>query len=93
MQSVSDKTLFNYEDFKSSFNDSWDYYIANDKINFKEYSHIEIEDYKNIYEKNFSYLKLLSETNYGKANFINALIATFVSILALILSLLALFIR
>lgn len=93
MQSASDKTLFNYEDFKSSFNDNWDYYNANDKINFKEYSHVKIEDYKNIYEKNFSYLKLLSEVNYGKANYINALIATFVSILALILSLLALFIR
>lgn len=92
MQSVSDKTLFNYEDFTNSFCENWDYYIANDKINFKEKINIKIDDYRNIYKKNFLYLKLLSEVNYGKANYINALIATLVSILAVILSMLALFV-
>lgn len=92
VQSVSDKTLFNYEDFTNSFCENWDYYIANDKINFKEKINIKIDDYRNIYKKNFLYLKLLSEVNYGKANYINALIATLVSILAVILSMLALFV-
>lgn len=92
IQSVSD-----YDDYLktaeiySEFNKSWDFYTGNDKEDIKVWQNKSTEDYRTIYEKNFSYLKMLTEMNYTKSNHMISVFATIISVVATIISLIAIF--
>lgn len=92
MQSSTEYEFPHKNDFYEDFNSHWDYYISNDITDLKEFNNKNsIPNYQKIYQDNFSYLSLLSEMNYTKSNQFKSLITTIASILAIVISLLALF--
>ncbi len=78
-------------DFYKHFNSNWDFYLCNDKENFKDFNHkYRKTNYQKIYQDNYSYLKILSEINYTKSNQRIAVIATIASVIAVLISLITL---
>ena len=90
MQSVSEIENKNVKDFDETFDKEWDFYISNDKTDLKDYQKEGLQNYKKIYRNNFEYLKLLSDMNYTRSSHINAIVATFASIVATVISIIAL---
>lgn len=90
MQSVSETESRREESFYEEFDKKWMFYISNNQTELSEFHKESILEYKKIYADNFSYLNLLSEINYTKSNHRNTIIATIVSILATVISLIAL---
>ena len=64
------------------------FYAFGKKGDLKEYHKSDIAKYKKIYENNFSYLKLLSEINYTKNNQRLTVLAIFISVIAIMVSVL-----
>ena len=92
IQSLSDYEYPRASNFYSKFNKHWDFYIGNDKDNIKKWHGNNLKKIKNIYEKNFSYLKLLTEMNYTRSNHTISLLAMLVSVIAAMISLIAIFV-
>lgn len=90
MQSVSEIENKKIDDFYEKYNDGWDFYIFGNKKDLEEFHKNSTAKIQEIYKDNFEYLKLLSEMNYAKSNHINAFVATFVSIMAVIIALISL---
>ena len=78
------------ESFDDQFVEKWNFYISNDKSDINTLFHNKTEDIKAILDENFQHLKLLTELNYSKSNWIVAVIAAIASVLATIISLIAL---
>ena len=72
------------EDLIKGFNNNWDYYIGNNKDNIENDRHIEIKRYKEIYEHNYEYMKVLAEINYTKSSQTLALLSLIVAVIAII---------
>ena len=85
-QSISNIHTKMDKDIYTELGKEWAYYIANDEKDFSEHTNISLDDYKSIYNDNFSYLKLISEMNYTKSNHINTIVATIVAIIAAVIS-------
>lgn len=90
MQSVSETENKNVDDFGKNYEKEWDFYMSNEKMDLKEYYKEDLQNYKKIYRNNFEYLKLLSDMNYTRSSHINAIVATFASIVATVISIIAL---
>lgn len=90
MQSVGDSENRNNKKFFKKFNKSWDFYINHKKSKIKEYPVYSTDKMKEIYEDNFSYLKLLVEMKYTKSNRRISIMAVLISIIATIISVIAL---
>lgn len=93
IQGLSDHERRRTDEFHEKFCGMWELYEGNDKSDLIEYCGNRVEEYKDIYEKNFSYLKLLSEMNYTKSNQVNTLVATAASIVATIIAVISLLIQ
>ena len=78
------------ESFDDQFAEKWEFYISNEKSDINTYFHDNTKEFKSILEENFQHLKLLTELNYSKSNWIVAVIAAIASVLATIISLIAL---
>ena len=78
------------ESFDDQFIEKWDFYISNDKSDINTEFDNKTEYFKAILDENFQYLKLLTELNYSKSNWIVAVIAAIASVLATVISLIAL---
>ena len=91
LQSISDYTDHRSPNFYSEFKKTWDFYIGNDKDDLKKWYGNSLKKTKMIYEKNFSYLKMLTEMNYTKSNHIISIIAVLISVIATIVSLISFF--
>lgn len=76
--------------FHKKFNENWILYSGNEIVEFKYIFRRDLSKYQKIFEKNYSHLKVLSEINYTKNNYRSALVATFVSIIATIISIISL---
>lgn len=90
MQSVSESENRESENFFEEFNKTWDFYKGNKRANLEEYPVYSMDKIKQIYQDNFSYLKLMIEMKYTKSNKRISIIAVLVSIIATIISLTAL---
>lgn len=91
LQSISDYTDHRSPNFYSEFKKTWDFYIGNDKDDLKKWYGNSLKKTKMIYEKNFSYLKMLTEMNYTKSNHIISIIAVLISVIATVVSLISFF--
>lgn len=92
-QSLTDDEYPMFEDFEKEFYENWDFYVSNEKEPFDKWHHVDAIKLKSIYQKNFEYLNLLVEMNYTKSNKMLSVIATVTSILATIISLVAIFLN
>jgi len=90
MQSMSEIENKEFNNFYREFESKWEFYMSNDKTDLKEYHKNGITKIKEIYKDNFSYLRLLSEMNYTKSNYINSIVASVTSIIAIVISVIAL---
>ena len=88
LQSVSEVESRKEKDVYAAFNKSWEFYAFGKKEDLKEYYESDIAKYKKIYDNNFSYLKLLSEINYTKNNQRLTVLAIFISVIAIMVSVL-----
>lgn len=88
-QSLTDDEYPVFGDIEKEINEKWDFYISNEKESFDKWHFVGAEKVKNVYQKNFDYLKLLIEMNYTKSNKILSVIATITSVLATIISIVA----
>ena len=93
MQSLSDCDFIESQNFYENFNKSWEFYVGNDKAELDDWFKDELIKFRNIYEKNFRHIKLLTEMNYTKSNYIVAIIATIASVVATVISLVAMFVN
>lgn len=87
---VSESENRESENFFEEFNKTWDFYKGNKRANLEEYPVYSMDKIKQIYQDNFSYLKLMIEMKYTKSNKRISIIAVLVSIIATIISLTAL---
>lgn len=88
LQSVSEVESRKEKDVYTAFNEAWDFYVFGKKEDLKKYHENDIAKYKKIYENNFSYLKILSEINYTKNSQRLTVLAVFISVIAIIVSVL-----
>ena len=65
---------------------NWDFYFGEEKENFESFYYFRTNKIKEIYDKNFNYLKILTELNYSKSNHIISIVAVVASIIATIIS-------
>ena len=91
IQSISDYNYLKTSEIYADFDKSWDFYIGNDKEDIKKWQNKNTDDYRTIYENNFSYLKMLTEMNYTKSNYVISVFAAIISVVATIISLIAIF--
>lgn len=77
--------------FSDEFDKNWEFYVANDKQDFRKHVENFAVDFQAIYQENFSYLQMLSEMRYTRMGFINSIVATIISVVAAIVAILALF--
>lgn len=92
IQSLSDYEYPNSSKFYSEFNDSWDFYVGNETEDIKKWHGNNLKKIKNIFERNFEYLKVLTEMNYTRSNHSISIIAAIISVVATIISLIAIFV-
>ncbi|MCI8792282.1 MAG: hypothetical protein HFG38_05675 [Eubacterium sp.] len=90
MQSVAESENRNNKKFFKKFNKSWDFYINYKKSKIKDYPVYSTDKIKEIYQDNFSYLKLLVEMKYTKSNRRISIVAVLISIIATIISVISL---
>lgn len=90
MQSVAESENRNNKKFFKKFSKSWDFYINYKKSKIKDYPVYSTDKIKEIYQDNFSYLKLLVEMKYTRSNRRTSIVAVLVSIIATIISVIAL---
>lgn len=79
-----------FSNFKKKFNDKWILYSSNEAVEFEQIFQRDLSKYQKIFTENYSYLKVLSEINYTKNNYRSALVATIVSIVATLISIISL---
>ena len=82
-----------YSSFATTIKNNWSFFEGNDEIEFDTVFEKDISYYKSIFDNNFQYLKLLSETRYTKSNNRATIISTVASLLALVISILAIFVH
>ncbi|MBE6692194.1 MAG: hypothetical protein E7586_02525 [Ruminococcaceae bacterium] len=92
IQSLSDYEYPNSSKFYSGFKESWDFYVGNETEDIKKWHGNNLKKIKNIFEKNFEYLKVLTEINYTRSNHSISIIAAVISVVATIISLVAIFV-
>lgn len=91
IQSLSEsENRIDISNFKKDFEDSWTTFVSNDEVQLEKLFHKNLSYYRNVIKENYSYLNMLTEINYTKANTISSIVATIVSIIATIISVLAL---
>lgn len=78
------------ESFYDQFIEKWEFYISNEKSDINTVFNDKTKQFKSILEENFQHLKLLTELNYSKSNWIVAVVAVIASVLATIISLITL---
>lgn len=91
MQSLTDGRTKSFENIDEEFAKNWDYYYSNEKQEFKEFNVNYLSKLRNVYSKNFEYLKILTELNYTKGNKWISIAATVISVIATIISLIGIF--
>jgi hypothetical protein len=87
MQSLTDGRTKIFDNIDEEFAKNWDYYYSNEKKEFKDFNIDYLAKLRNVYSKNFEYLKILTELNYAKSNKFISIIAVGISVVAFVLSL------
>lgn len=85
IQGLSSVETKKISDFYDEFNWEWDFYIANKKADIASFHKFYRNDIKEIYVSSFEYMKINTEIN-------NALSNKYIAILALVISIIALFV-
>lgn len=93
MQSLSEIENKEFGDFYKKYSNNWVFYVFGNKMNLEEFHVKSTARIQKIYKDNFEYLKVLTEMNYTKSGYINSLVATFVAIMAVIISVISLLIQ
>ena len=91
MKSIAEVESRKNDNFSDEFDKNWEFYVANDKQDFRKHVENFAVDFQAIYQENFSYLQMLSEMRYTRMGFINSIVATIISVVAAIVAILALF--
>lgn len=86
MQSLSAAETKSMKEFYKEFNTKWDFYIANDKEDLKDYHKDCRTDLRKIYQSSYEYMKMMTEIDYAKSNKYISVIAVIISVVAILVS-------
>lgn len=86
LQAVSDERQSRNKELMQNINKNWIFYCGPQIIKNKTFSLERLSTYKKIYDKNFSYLKILTELNYTKSNKRTSIWAVILAVASIIVS-------
>lgn len=82
-----------YSSSEEKIKNNWIVFAGSDEIELDKVFDKDISYYKNIFENNFQYLKLLSEMRYTKSNNTASIVSTAAALVAIVISILAMLVH
>ena len=93
MKSIAEIESRRNDNLSEGFDKNWEFYIANEKQDFSEYVEKVAVNFRDIYQENFSYLKMVSEMRYSQMGIVNSIVATIISVIAVIVAIIAIIVH